>query len=433
MEVIPPSADDRSSVTLSRIFTPRSIARVAAAPGRAARNRAAAAVLAAQVRSRVGAALCVAAVQLAIVYWLGGSANPALLLGIALVYAGFSVVLATLVRRVGGATPAVVSFVLAGDLAFIFAMTVAGTTPAHYERSLFGAMIVIHLANYYFGRRQAWRMVALSLLGYLGLIVVSAGRTSMTDRVEDLWSLAIGVGGTVLVILNAGDVRRRLGTIVALFERAEEGDFSGEYDEAADLRPDAITRVGRAYNRVRMHLASMVLTDPLTGCLNRRGFDQALAREIARASRSGSALALLALDLDHFKLINDTHGHVAGDEVLRAAGALLHRACRAGDVVARTGGEEFAILLPDTDAAGAFHFASRLCEIVRGHPFPGAEAWESPIRLTTSIGVVAGAPEPRGDSAAQFTSRADVALYAAKRSGRDRARAWSPELAAMND
>ena len=117
--------------------------------------------------------------------------------------------------------------------------------------------------------------------------------------------------------------------------------------------------------------------------------------------------------------------------VLRAAGALLNQACRAGDVVARTGGEEFTVLLPDTDAAGAFQFASRLCDIVRGHSFPPPAPWAQPIRLTTSIGVVAGAPDARDDFAATFSARADTALYAAKRSGRDRARAWSPDLSAV--
>ena len=424
---------ERDSLSLSRLFTPRAMARVAVAPSDEGRDAAAAAVLAAQARSRIGAALCVTIVQLAIVYWFRGSADPATLLGITLVYAAFSGAYAIMLGRIGRAAPAAVTFALAADLAFIFAMTVAGTTPTHYERSLFGAMIIIHLANFYFGRRQAWRMVVLSVVAYLVLVAISARRTVAVDQVEELWTLVIGAGGTALVIVNASDVRRRLRAIVALFERAEEGDFSGEYDEAADLRPDAITRVGRAYNRVRIHLASMVLSDPLTGCLNRRGFDQALAREVGRASRSGSALALLALDLDHFKLINDTHGHLLGDEVLRAAGALLNRACRTGDVVARTGGEEFTVLLPDTDAAGAFQFASRLCDLVRGHPFPPSAPGGEPIRVTTSIGVVAGAPEPRGDFTALFSARADVALYVAKRSGRDRVRAWSTNLGAVDE
>jgi diguanylate cyclase (GGDEF)-like protein len=428
-----PPIFDRSPVTLSRVFTPRTMLRVAAAPREAGRDSAAAAVLVAQARSRIGAALCVTVVQLAIVYWLGGSADPATLLGITLGYAAFVGTLAIVVGRIDHAAPGVVTVALGGDLAYIFAMTVAGTTPAHYARSLFGAMIIIHLANFYFGRRQAWRMVVLSIFAYLLLIAVASSRTMASDRVEELWTLSIGAVGTALVIVNAGNVRRRLRAIVALFERAEEGDFSGEYDEAADVRPDAITRVGRAYNRVRIHLASMVLTDPLTGCLNRRGFDQALAREIARSSRAGSELALLALDIDHFKLINDTHGHLVGDEVLRAAGALLNQTSRAGDIVARTGGEEFAVLLPDTDAAGAFQFASRLCDIVRGHRFPPATPGGEAIRITTSIGAVAGAPEPRGDFAALLSARADVALYVAKRSGRDRARSWSAHLGATDD
>jgi diguanylate cyclase (GGDEF)-like protein len=419
---------DRGPVTLSRLFTPRAMARVAAP--REGRDAAAAAVLAAQARSRIAVALGVTVVQLSIVYWMGGSANPATLLGLMLGYAAFTGALAIVVGRIGRASPAAVTLALTGDLAFIFSMTVAGTTPTHYERSLFGAMIVIHLANFYFGRRQAWRVVVLSIVAYLLLVAVASRRHYGVEVVGEVWTLVIGAAGTALVIANAGDVRRRLRAIVALFERAEEGDFSGEYDEAADLRPDAITRVGRAYNRVRIHLASMVLTDPLTGCLNRRGFDHALAREVARSARSGSSLALLALDLDHFKEINDTHGHLVGDEVLRAAGVLLNHACRTGDVVARTGGEEFTFLLPDTDAPGAFQFASRLCELVRGHAFPPAAAGGDVIRITTSIGVVAGPPEPRADFAALFSARADVALYVAKRSGRDRARAWSSDVSA---
>lgn len=431
-----PPLFDRKSVRLPNLhlIRPSPTRRSSSASSREAqRDAAASEVLATQAYSRMGMALSVTVVQLAIVYWFGGTANPATLLATTLAYAAFVGVTAIGVGQRHRASPATVTLAIAGDLAFIFAMTVAGTTPAHYERALFGAMIVIHLSNVYFGRRQAWRAVAASSVGYLLLIGVAWKRAYPIDRVEELWTLVIGAGGTALVIAQAGDVRRRLRTIVALFERAEEGDFSRAYDEAADRRPDAITRVGRAYNRVRLQLASMVLTDPLTGCLNRRGFDQALAREVARSARAGSDVALLALDLDHFKMINDTYGHLAGDEVLRVAGGLLTQAGRAGDVVARTGGEEFAVLLPDTNAAGAFKFASRLCDILRQHAFAAPTPDGQPIRVTTSIGVVAGAPELNGDFAALFTARADVALYAAKRSGRDRVRAWSEGLGSADD
>ncbi|HEY2066223.1 MAG TPA: GGDEF domain-containing protein [Gemmatimonadaceae bacterium] len=423
--MIAPPLMDRPPVSLSTVDTIR-----ARAPKtqRAQRDVAAGDVLVGQARSRIAAALGATLVQLAFIFWLAGRGSPAMLLGVTFVYAAFAGATAIAIGHRRRASPAVVTLVMAGDLAFIFAMTVVGTTPAHYERALFGAMIVIHLANFYFGRRQAWRTIVLSVLGYAILIVFASRHALVIDRVEELWSLAIGAGGTVLVIVQSGHVRRRLQVIVGLFESAEEGDFSQSYDETADVRPDAITRVGRAYNRVRSQLASMVLTDPLTGCLNRRGFDQALAREVARSARAGSELALLALDLDHFKAINDTYGHLTGDEVLRAAGTLLNHTKRAGDVVARTGGEEFAVLLPDTDAAGAFQFANRLCEVLRRHAFPPATPGGPPMRITTSIGVVSGAPLLDGDAAALFSQRADIALYAAKRSGRDRVRAWGDHL-----
>ena len=388
---------------------------------------AAADVVAVQAYSRMAAAVVAVMAQLGIGYRFGGLADPTTLLSVALGYVAFVGFLAILVERRRGATPAVVTLALTGDLAFVFAMTFFGTTPAHYDRALFGAVIIIHIANVYFGQRQAWRTVVLAAVGYLFLLSV-AWRTQLpVDRIEQLWTVVVGAAGTALIIIHAGTVRRRLRAIVGLFERAEEGDFSHSYDEAADSRPDAITRVGRAYNRVRTQLASMVLTDPLTGCLNRRGFDQALAREVARSERAGSDMALLALDLDHFKNINDTHGHLVGDELLRALGALLIQTGRSGDVVARIGGEEFAVILPDTSSAGAYQVAKRLREIVESHSFPPANAGGEPLHMTTSIGVVAGVPNLGDDYAALFTARADAALYTAKRSGRNRVRVWNDD------
>jgi diguanylate cyclase (GGDEF)-like protein len=231
--------------------------------------------------------------------------------------------------------------------------------------------------------------------------------------------LAFWATGSALV-LHYGEIQRRLTKIVALFERAEEGDFSQIYDIQNDRFPDAITKVGRAYNRVQIQLAEMVLNDALTGCLNRRGFDQALVREIARATRAGSDLSLLAIDLDHFKKVNDTFGHMGGDCVLREFGALLGQAARAGDMVARTGGEEFSILLPDTGSAGATNLAERLCERIRRHSFL---ANGKQVGITASIGIVSARPG-RGDSDSNLKLRADEALYAAKHAGRDRVRVW---------
>lgn len=421
---------DRKPVTLSSIPAARPPRPPASASRAAQRDAAAADVLAVQAYSRVAAAVIAVMVQLGIGYRFGRLADPSTLLMLALGYVAFVGVIAIFVERRRRATPVVVTFALAGDLACIFAMTWAGTTPTHYDRALFGAVIIIHIANVYFGQRQAWRALGLATIGYLFLFSV-AWRTELpVDRMEQLWTVIVGGAGTALIIIHAGTVRRRLRAIVDLFERAEEGDFSQSYDEAADSRPDAITRVGRAYNRVRTQLASMVLTDPLTGCLNRRGFDQALAREVARSERAGSDMAVLALDLDHFKDINDVHGHLVGDDVLRAAGALLIQTARAGDIVARIGGEEFAVVLPDTSGASAYRVAERIRELMDEHRFPPPKPGADPLHITTSIGVVSGAPDLGDDYMELFMARADAALYHAKRTGRNRVRTWSDDMGA---
>jgi diguanylate cyclase (GGDEF)-like protein len=394
------------------------------------RDRASREALLSQLPARVIAGLVAGLVQLAILYALPGRGDMRQLIAATVLYLVLVMLFAAIVRSRPRVNPAMVSAALAMDLGYVFVATAVSTSPAHYERALFGTMIVIHIANFYFGRRQAWRVVGMGFVGYILLTMLASARGLPVDRVEEIWTLGVGLLGTLLIIAQAGHVRRRLRTIVTLFERAEQGDFSHTYDEEADQRHDAITRVGRAYNRVRTQLASMVLSDPLTGCLNRRGFEQALAREISRASRAGTELALLVLDLDHFKTVNDTHGHPAGDEVLRAAGRLLLQTARVGDIVARVGGEEFAVLLPTTGADGGLHFASRLCDLVRSHPF--AIAAQAPaIRVTTSIGVAAVAPRnsrESGSDGAVLARHADMALYAAKRTGRDRARRWDPEL-----
>jgi diguanylate cyclase (GGDEF)-like protein len=188
-----------------------------------------------------------------------------------------------------------------------------------------------------------------------------------------------------------------------------------------------VTLVGSAYNRVRAQLGNLVLTDPLSGLLNRRGLERDLAREIARAVRSGKELALVAMDVDHFKTINDTLGHLAGDGVIKEIGELLRQLKRGGDVVARTGGDEFTLLLPETGAAGAFRLASRIREMVRVHEFPTVRGR---VPVTVSIGLVADRVMDE-DVAHDLHSRADEALYAAKESGRDRVTIWNANMRAF--
>ncbi len=151
-------------------------------------------------------------------------------------------------------------------------------------------------------------------------------------------------------------------------------------------------------------------TDGLTGVANRRAFDETLGREFARATRADGPLSLVLLDLDHFKALNDTHGHLAGDDVLRAVAECLEREVRVGDTVARYGGEEFAVIMPGLDSDDAVDVAQRLRERVAALPLP--------VAVTVSAGV-ATYPSHAAEPLA-LVRAADRALYASKRDGRDR-------------
>ncbi len=155
--------------------------------------------------------------------------------------------------------------------------------------------------------------------------------------------------------------------------------------------------------------------DSLTGLLNRRAFLDVLHRESARCQRHGYPMSLLLLDADHFKRVNDTHGHAAGDAVLQGFARILQSVARRSDVVARWGGEEFVVALPQTGAAGARVAAERVRRALADAPFPipGGEV----LRMTASIGAATGHPEWDKDA---IVTAADGAMYAAKSRGRNR-------------
>ena len=167
-------------------------------------------------------------------------------------------------------------------------------------------------------------------------------------------------------------------------------------------------------------LRQMVFLDGLTGVANRRCFDERLDVEWRRAARNASPLALLMLDVDHFKRFNDCYGHQTGDECLRqVAAAIKGSLVRPGDVVARYGGEEFACVLPATDFEGALAVGAGIERAVRGLQIPHAQSDVSDV-LTLSIGVSMGLPERDGDPA-HLLALADAQLYRAKHGGRARA------------
>ncbi len=198
------------------------------------------------------------------------------------------------------------------------------------------------------------------------------------------------------------------------FTRVHASDF------LAHLGVIASFCIENTINRARLLRSGF--TDVLTGWNNRRYLTVRLGEELARARRDGTTLVCLMLDIDHFKRVNDTWGHAAGDAVLRELAQRIEGQVRASDVAARYGGEEFVVLLPNTTVAAAAKLAERIRKAVSSSPIalPCGES----ITITASIGIAEVSPQPRdnelktmGDA---LIARADVALYAAKSAGRDR-------------
>ena len=166
-----------------------------------------------------------------------------------------------------------------------------------------------------------------------------------------------------------------------------------------------------------MHRAveQQAITDDLTGLANRRRFRESLGLEVSRAERFGGSLALVLADLDDFKRVNDLYGHQVGDDVLRRFADLMRESVREFDLAVRYGGEEFAVLVPETDPEGGAHLAERLAEALRGTRFT-SRIGES-FSVTASFGVAAF---PEAGSAEQLMLAADRALYRAKKEGKNR-------------
>ncbi len=175
---------------------------------------------------------------------------------------------------------------------------------------------------------------------------------------------------------------------------------------------DAEEKLQRQTQQIESHITE-ARTDPLTGLYNRRAFDDELLRRLAEWRRKQSTFCMMMMDVDHFKRLNDQHGHPAGDYVLRNLAELLASTFREMDIVARVGGEEFAAVLPGTTLRDARLAAERVRYTVASHPF-FFENQE--LRITLSLGVATAEP---GDDIVSLTKRSDEALYNSKRTGRN--------------
>jgi len=172
-------------------------------------------------------------------------------------------------------------------------------------------------------------------------------------------------------------------------------------------------RLALELRKAEADMRELAMIDYLTGAYNRRSFDDLGCREIARARRNSGSLALLILDIDHFKIYNDTYGHLVGDAMLCTLAAECRLQLRQVDLLARWGGEEFALLLPETDRKGCLNVAQKLRQAVAKLSVPGAEQ----AHVTISVGGAMWTPEDKDLEA--LLRRADLALYQAKRRGRN--------------
>ena len=234
--------------------------------------------------------------------------------------------------------------------------------------------------------------------------------------------------GLVLMglLLVVGFTAYRLGLrIVRPLDRLAEGAAevaAGQLEVDLPVGKGEVGYVTSVFNEMverlregRKQLEWLSVTDPLTGVSNRRHMMDRLHIETTRARRTGESFAALMVDVDHFKKFNDTHGHVAGDGALKSVAVVLEEATREVDSVSRYGGEEFLVVLPDTDLDGAVRAGERIRSRLAEHPITVAG---EPVMVTLSIGA-AECPTD-GDSPDALIAAADSALYEAKRRGRDR-------------
>ena len=229
-----------------------------------------------------------------------------------------------------------------------------------------------------------------------------------------------GVAPASIALIPLARQGRLMGSLN--FGSAEPGRYTRSHgtDFLAHLGVIASFALENAVNRARLLRSG--ITDVLTGWHNRRYLQTRLHEELARSRRDGSTLTLLLIDIDHFKRVNDNHGHMAGDRVLAEVAQRIESRIRASDVAARYGGEEFVLLLPDTGPDAARSLSERLRAGVAERPVALADGTE--LALTISAGLAAVAPTRQDEDlkilADSLLARADVALYEAKSAGRDR-------------
>jgi diguanylate cyclase (GGDEF)-like protein len=302
------------------------------------------------------------------------------------------------------------------DLAMVGAIVYLTGVPLSSSRFLIVALMFVSIATFYFG---VWLGVYAALLaGAIYLLIgevlpayVPGPRPFSSPVNVALFSMVSAV-----MIYTFGNFRARMNQLRLFCKLVEDGDLATNLDLAKAKFPDDLTLLARSFEAMRAGLAEQIGTDPLTGCLNRRSLESRLKADWRLAKRRSTHIAVVAIDLDHFKQINDTRGHPVGDVVLQQLAGIMKATARDTDAVARFGGDEFVLLLPDTGWQGALTFAERLRRRVDDYTFgpPGM-----PMTITISVGVaLARGTDPI--SPEELLKEADRSLYKAKQQGRNR-------------
>lgn len=288
----------------------------------------------------------------------------------------------------------------------------------------------VALAGLHTQRRGAIALgIALSVLAMLAALLIAQWISDpLHGLAEAMSALRTGEGAASGIDAVGGyrEVRELASTLSALL--GELARREAELQALAGALESRVADRTRELELANAALEHLSLTDPLTGLGNRRFFDEQLAREIEDARASGKPLALVCMDIDHFKAINDRHGHPVGDKVLALIARHLRDGLRPLDVLARTGGEEFSVIAPRTDLAGAMALAERLrAALEAASPLTiGRDTID--VRLSGGVAMLGDIPEglPVQGLAQRLYDRADQALYLAKRAGRNRVR-YSPD------
>lgn len=329
---------------------------------------------------------------------------------------------AYLLQRSPDAVPGawVPSLMLATDVAMIAGFTYLTGAPTELHRILMLGILSVQLGAFYFGQKHGALAAALVMIAYVALVTsapafVAGDRPTNMTVVFNVTFFAI-VG--IVVVYTFGSFRERIDALQMYCKVVERGDTQALPPlPSSDQFPDELTLLARSFQSMHARLAEQVGSDALTGCLNRRSLETRLKADLRSARRRGSTVAVAAIDLDKFKEINDTRGHPVGDIVLQQVANIMKTTARDTDAVARFGGDEFVVVLPDTNWQGALTFADRLRRRVDDFSFGPPNT--PPMGMTISVGV-ALARGSEGTSTEGLLQEADAALYRAKTAGRNR-------------